>query len=108
MDAVYDSKTLKQSSISMQTILVVFFYAYLYLETLSFDRIQGISQNIHTFFKYETPWVNSTIDDVTKPGDIGDWLKTTATRLYNNKDYEIVIPDYLVEELEVTSTHGEH
>ena len=42
IDAMYDMQTLKQSNICLQTLLLILFYAYLFLETIAFDEIYSI------------------------------------------------------------------
>lgn len=34
-------QTMRQSSICLQTLLLILFYTYLYLETISFSQIYG-------------------------------------------------------------------
>ena len=94
-DAIYNYKTLKSTSIWTQSFLVLFFYTYLYFETISLSKIYHTSNIINTLHRYETPMRNQTIDDI-RIEDVPVWLNTTMSRLFLNSKSVRYIPEHLL------------
>jgi hypothetical protein len=64
---MYDMQTMRQSSICLQTLLLILFYTYLYLETISFSQIYSSQKQLQSNFLYETPVPDMNISSVTLP-----------------------------------------